>query len=73
MQPAAMRHATPGSLVVDLDAGEGLVVTVPATEHEAARTFSVTLHSKSGRRARLRIATGADVHIDRKEVETSPC
>lgn len=67
--PAAQGN---GSLVVDVDAGERIEVTIPPGIAHTGRRLSLKLLVKSGRRARLQIFADDDVTIDRREKQTDP-
>lgn len=67
MTPQIEQATASRGMVVDVEVGEGLVVTVP-TPDSPGRNVTVTLLYKSGRHARLRISTDDDVAIKRKPV-----
>jgi hypothetical protein len=66
MTPQNLLKEPAGGMVVDVEVGERLVVTVPPSSTEAAgRKLTITMLYKSGRRARLRVSTDEEVAIDR--------
>lgn len=55
------------SLVIDMDAGEALCVTVPPSDRHEAQTVRVQMIAKSGKRARVRVLASPDVQVHRSE------
>lgn len=55
------------SLVIDMDAGEALCVTVPPSDSHEPQTVRVQMLAKSGKRARVRVLAPADVQVHRHE------
>jgi hypothetical protein len=55
------------SLVIDMDAGEALCVTVPPSATHQAQTVRVQMLAKSGKRARVRVLASPVVQVHRTE------
>jgi hypothetical protein len=59
-----MGESTPRKLVVDVEPGSRIDMTVPDADTAHGRVVSVVLLSKTGRRARIQISAPDEITID---------
>lgn len=62
-------HGDVRSLVIDMEAGESLHVTVPANARTVDHTVQVQMLAKSGKRARVRVLAAPGIQVSRHEKE----
>lgn len=60
------------SLVIDMEAGESLQVTVPPAAQAEGQTVRVQMLAKSGKRARVRVLAAPGIQVSRAEKDAAP-